>query len=46
MGALNFGEAMGQLARAYSSVVELMTADRMVSSSNPDVPYLLEIGVP
>ena len=46
MGALNFGEAMGQLARAYSSVVELMTADRMLSSSNPDVPYLLEIGVP
>ena len=45
-GALNFGAAMEQLARGYSSVVELSTADRMVSGSNPDVPYLLGIGVP
>ena len=44
--ALNFGGAMEQLARGYSSVVELSTADRMVSGSNPDVPCLLGIGVP
>ena len=31
MGALNFGGAMEQLARGYSSVVELSTADRMDS---------------
>ena len=46
VGALNFGVAMEQLAQGYSSVVELSTADRMVSVSNPDVPCLLEIGVP
>ena len=46
MGALNFGGAMEQLARGYNSVVELSTADRMVSGSNPDVPCLLWIGVP
>ena len=46
VGALNFGGAMEQLARGYSSVVDLSTADRMVSGSNPDVPYLLGIGVP
>ena len=40
VGALNFGGAMEQLARAYSSVVDLSTADRMVSGSNPDVPCL------
>ena len=45
VGALNFGGAMERLARGYSSVVELSTADRMVSGSNPDVPYLLGIGV-
>ena len=37
---------MERLARGYSSVVELSTADRMVSVSNPDVPCLLGIGVP
>ena len=37
---------MEQLAQGFSSVVDLSTADRMVSGSNPDVPYLLEIGVP
>ena len=31
VGALYFGEAMEQLARGYSSVVKLSTADRMVS---------------
>ena len=41
VGALNFGGAMEQLVRGYSSVVELSTADRMFSGSNPDVPYLL-----
>ena len=46
VGALNFGGAMEQLGRGYSSVVELSTADRMVSGSNPDVPCLLGIGVP
>ena len=46
VGALNFGGAMEQLAQGYSSVVELSTADRMVSGSNPDVPCLLAIGVP
>ena len=46
VGALYFGGAMERLARAYSSVVELSTADRMVSGSNPDVPCLLGIGVP
>ena len=46
VGALNFGGAMEQFARGYSSVVELSTAHRMVSGSNPDVPCLLEIGVP
>ena len=46
MGAFNFGGAMEQLARGYSSVLELSTADRMVSGSNPDVPYLLGIGFP
>ena len=46
VAALNFGEAMEQLAWGYSSVVELSTADRMVSGSNPDVPCLLGIGVP
>ena len=46
VGALNFEGAMEQLARGYSSVVELLTADRMVSGSNPDVPCLLGIGVP
>ena len=46
MGALNFGGAMEQLARGYSSVVELSNADQMVSGSNPDVPCLLGIGVP
>ena len=40
---MNFLGAMEQLARGYSSVVELSTADRMVSGSNPDVPYLLGI---
>ena len=40
VGALNFGEAIEQLARGYSSVVELSTADRIVSGSNPDVPCL------
>ena len=45
VGALSFGGAMEQLARGYSSVVELSTADRMVSGSNPDVPCLLGIGV-
>ena len=37
---------MEQLARGYSSVEELSTADRMVSGSNPDVPCLIGIGVP
>ena len=46
VGALNFGRAMKQLARGNSSVVELSTADRMVSDSNPNVPCLLGIGVP
>ena len=46
VGALNFGGAKEQFARGYSSVVELSTADRMVSGSNPDVPCLLRIGVP
>ena len=46
VGALNFGGAMEQHARGYSSLVDLSTADRMVSGSNPDVPYLLGIGVP
>ena len=46
VGALNFGGAMEQLARGYSSVVELSTADRMVSGSNPHVQCLLGIGVP
>ena len=46
VGAFNFGGAMEQLARGYSSVLELSTADRMVSGSNPDVPYLLGIGFP
>ena len=32
---------MEQLARGYSSVVEISTADQMVSGSNPDVPCLL-----
>ena len=40
MAALNFGGAIEQLARGYSSVVELSTADGMVSGSNPDVPCL------
>ena len=44
-GALNCGGAMDQLARGYSSVLELSTAYQMVSGSNPDVPYLLGIGV-
>ena len=46
LGALNFRGAMERLARGYSSVVELSTADQMVSGSNPDFPYLLGIGVP
>ena len=46
VGALNFGRAMEQLARGYSSLNDLSTADRMVSGSNPDVPYLLGIRVP
>ena len=46
VGALNFKGAMEQLARGYSSVEELSTADRMVSGSNPDDPCLLGIGVP
>ena len=46
VGVLNVEGAMEQLAQGYSSVVELSTADRMVSCSNPDVPCLLEIGVP
>ena len=46
VGALNFGGAMEQLARGYSSVVELSTAVRMVSGSDPDVPCLSEIGFP
>ena len=46
VGALNFEGAMEQLARLYSSLVELSTADQMVSGSNPDVPCLLGIGVP
>ena len=46
VGALNFGGAIEQLARGYSSVVELSTEDRIVSGSNPDVPYLLGIVVP
>ena len=46
VGALNFGGAMEQLARGYSSLVDLSTADRMVSGSNPDVPNLLGIGGP
>ena len=46
VGALNFEGAMEQLALRYSSVVELSTADRMDSGSNPDVPWLLGIGVP
>ena len=45
-GALNFGRAMKQLARGYSSVEELTTADQMVSGSNSNVPCLLGIGVP
>ena len=45
-GALNFGGAMEQLAWGYSSMVELSTADRLDSGSNPDVPCLLGIGVP
>ena len=39
VGALNFEGAMEQLARGYSSVVELSTADQMDSGSNPDVPW-------
>ena len=46
VGALNFEGAIDHFARGYSSVIELSTADRMVSGSNPDVPYLLAIGVP
>ena len=46
VGALNFGGAMEQLVRGYSSMVELSTADRLDSGSNPDVPCLLGIGVP
>ena len=46
VGALNFEGAIEHFARGYSSVVELSTADRMVSGSNADVPYLLGIGVP
>ena len=46
VGALNFGVAMERLARGYSSVVEVSTADRIISGSNPDVPCLLGIGVP
>ena len=45
VGALNFEGAMEQRARGYSLVVELSTADRMVSGSNLDVPCLLGIGV-
>ena len=45
-GALNFGGAMKQPLRGYSSVVELSTAGQMVSGSNPDFPCLLGIGVP
>ena len=45
VGALNFGGAMEQLARGYSSMVELSTADRLDSSSNLDVPCLLGISV-
>ena len=44
--ALNFGGAMEQLVQGYNSVVELSTADRMISASNPDVPCLLGIGDP
>ena len=46
VGALNFGGAIEHLARGYSSVVELSTADRMISGSNPHVQCLLRIGVP
>ena len=46
VGALNFEGAMEQLARGYSSVVERSTADQMVFGSNPDVPWLIGIGVP
>ena len=46
VGALNFERAMKQLSRGYSSVVELSTADRMVSGSNLNVPSLLGIDVP
>ena len=46
VGALNFEGAMEQHALGYSSVVDLSTADRMDSGSNPDIPCLLEIGVP
>ena len=45
-GCFEFEGAMEQLARGYSLVVELSTADRMVSGSNLDVPCLLGIGVP
>ena len=46
VGALNFGGAMKQFARGYSSEVEISTADRMVSSSNPQLHGFLGIGVP
>ena len=46
LGALNFRGAMEHLARGFRSVVELSTADQMVSGTYPDLPYLLEIGVP
>ena len=44
--ALNFGGAMDQIVWGYSSVVELSTAVRMVSSSNLDVTCHLGISVP
>ena len=37
VGALNFEGAMEELAPGYSSVEQLSTADRMVSSSKLDV---------
>ena len=45
MDALNFKGAIKQFVRRYSSVLELSTADRVVSGSNMDAPCLLGIGV-
>ena len=46
MDALNFGGAMEQLVQGYNSVVELSTADLTVSGLNPEVLFLLGIGIP